>query len=747
MNVFYYKIIKVSQACFFKRIVFCCLILLSLVFIAKAQLNCTNVWLNNQNTLAGVQIGDLDVPGNTITVEALINSSGRYPGGRLYTGDIVSKHKDPTDVNYLLRPSSAEITTTNGYFITPTICDINLNKTYHVAMVYDGSQLKFYRNGFLMAKVNCTGNLFQNNYLTMIGEFANYPGILPTAFIGYINEVRIWNVARTQAQIQNYMNTTLPNPATQTGLLAYYTFNSLVNLQGNAAWNGTLIGNAQIQKNNPTCSTYIVDSCSLIINPVLQKSNDTSVCLGQNAQMSANVTNSIDYSWSPVSGLSNTAISNPLANPKTTTVYYVTVHANAPGGTIVTLRDSIKISVWPLPTIQTINDTAICLGSSLQLKTQGALSYSWFPVTGLSNPGISNPIASPLIGTKYFVSGSDLNACIATDSVFINLLSLPTIIKSNDTSICIGGVANITALGGNGYQWSPVTGLSNNTIRNPVASPNVTTRYNVAVTGSNGCSNSDSILITVSPKPTFNLQPQSYSLCIGDSVSLTASGGSNYEWLVSSGIPNVYSPAIIVQPSVSTTYPIKIFDKVCNVLDTLHTTVIVNPLPVISISKSNDINCTVGSARLSAFGGTNYSWSPVIGLSDPAISNPIVQIIQSAKYTVTVTSSKGCIATDTMTVNVFNNSGNLYLLPNAFTPNGDGLNDCFGIKGWGLMTSLEFTIYNRWGEKVFYTTDPAKCWNGYYKSYPQPAGTYVYYIKAKTLCGDVERKGSLVLIR
>ena len=225
-------------------------------------LSCTN-WLKTQSVGSCVQIGDLDISGNQITVEANINRNYTYSGGYLYAGDIVSKHTDPTDVNYLLRPNNAEITTTNGYFVTPPICQITLNKTYHVALVYNGNTLKFYRNGFLMSQIAASGNLYQNNLITKIGDWANYVSPIGTNFQGYINEVRIWNVPRTQQQLQTYMNTSLPNPSTQTGLQAYYTFDDLLNKQGNSAWNGTLSGAASISNTNSNC-TLIADSCAII---------------------------------------------------------------------------------------------------------------------------------------------------------------------------------------------------------------------------------------------------------------------------------------------------------------------------------------------------------------------------------------------------------------------------------------------------------------------------------------------------
>ena len=114
-------------------------ILLLLVFmnillpLCKAQ-TCNN-WLSTPSLPSYMSAGQINITGQKITVEATFNRTTPYSGGFLYAGDLVSKHNTPSDGNYLLRPSDAEITTSNGYFITPSICDIELNKTYHVAMV------------------------------------------------------------------------------------------------------------------------------------------------------------------------------------------------------------------------------------------------------------------------------------------------------------------------------------------------------------------------------------------------------------------------------------------------------------------------------------------------------------------------------------------------------------------------------------------------------------------------------------
>ncbi len=90
--------------------------------------------------------------------------------------------------------------------------------------------------------------------------------------------------------------------------------------------------------------------------------------------------------------------------------------------------------------------------------------------------------------------------------------------------------------------------------------------------------------------------------------------------------------------------------------------------------------------------------------------------------------ANGCSGSDTITVKVGQNVKALYVLPNSFTPNDDGINDCFGIKYWGVVQELDFSIFNRFGEKVFHTNDPAICWDGRYKQKLQDANVFVYII-------------------
>ncbi|HNA17608.1 MAG TPA: gliding motility-associated C-terminal domain-containing protein, partial [Ferruginibacter sp.] len=127
--------------------------------------------------------------------------------------------------------------------------------------------------------------------------------------------------------------------------------------------------------------------------------------------------------------------------------------------------------------------------------------------------------------------------------------------------------------------------------------------------------------------------------------------------------------------------------------------------------------------------------------------NPIATVRTTQTYYVYVDNGLGCSGIDSVTVYVNTAASLARYMPNAFTPNGDGLNDCYGLKNWMYIRKLEFRIFNRYGEQVFGTSDPSRCWDGRYKGKIADQGTYVYYIKAETSCGTEEQKGNFLLLR
>jgi gliding motility-associated-like protein len=168
------------------------------------------------------------------------------------------------------------------------------------------------------------------------------------------------------------------------------------------------------------------------------------------------------------------------------------------------------------------------------------------------------------------------------------------------------------------------------------------------------------------------------------------------------------------------------------------------PLPGIRAAKSNDIDCAFNSARLGASGGVSYQWTPAGGLDNANSPNPIATPDRTTTYLVTGTDGNGCKGSDRITVTY---TPSEYNVPNAFTPNNDGKNDCFGVRHWQKVTDFSLSIYNRYGARIFHTTDVSKCWDGTINGVPQATGSFVYYIKCMAPCGLIERKGSFLLMR
>ncbi|MDZ4809616.1 MAG: LamG-like jellyroll fold domain-containing protein [Bacteroidota bacterium] len=343
---------------------------------------------------------------------------------------------------------------------------------------------------------------------------------------------------------------------------------------------------------------------------------------------------------------------------------------------------------------------------------------------------------------------TDINGC--KDSVSRNVTaSLLTMDAGPNDTICNNNSALLqaTANGATQYAWTPAAFLNNATILNPTATPPATTMFYLTATNAAGCIKKDSALVTVRSANAFNIMQPS-NICTTKTVQLNASGGDIYAWQPAATLnnPSVFNPT--ASPTATTTYSVQITDTLCNNTSTLSTTVTVIPLPNITANKSNDVDCSTTQSQLTASGGSQYSWTPAATLNNPAIANPIAAPAVTTQYVVTGTDATGCINYDTVIVNVSNVNKGGYLMPTGFTPNNDGLNDCYGIKSWGAILDLEFSIYNRWGERVFYTRNPSGCWDGRYKGLHQDGNVFVYMIKAKTVCeGSVFRKGTFVLIR
>lgn len=150
--------------------------------------------------------------------------------------------------------------------------------------------------------------------------------------------------------------------------------------------------------------------------------------------------------------------------------------------------------------------------------------------------------------------------------------------------------------------------------------------------------------------------------------------------------------------------------------------------------------------QLYASGGDTYSWSPATGLNNPLIADPVATLSNDATYILTASTVLGCATKDTLHIKV-EKSIAIYA-PTAFTPNGDGKNDRFRIITSGIIQLNGFEVFNRWGQRIYYSLNASEGWDGNLKGISQPPGTYLWSASGKAIDGRIiQKQGSLVLIR
>jgi gliding motility-associated-like protein len=180
-----------------------------------------------------------------------------------------------------------------------------------------------------------------------------------------------------------------------------------------------------------------------------------------------------------------------------------------------------------------------------------------------------------------------------------------------------------------------------------------------------------------------------------------------------------------------------------------HVTVMVQPEPDITV-QPGDTSVIIGetvSLSADSLNDVIYSWSPSDGLSCSHCTSPVAQPFQTTDYTLTTEDTNHCFS---KTYNVHIEIIEEYSLevPTAFTPNGDNQNDVIYVKGWGIKKLLEFRIYNRWGNEVFFSDDINRGWDGMYNGKIQNIDTYVYTVTVELYNGSIRtKKGTINLLR
>lgn len=496
---------------------------------------------------------------------------------------------------------------------------------------------------------NCNLAVFKIDF-ELAGINANFN---PLDSVGNIINVTTTGCAPLTIDFQNL--STGINPATTTYLWDFGVVPTATSTLFEPSFTYTTAGTYTVSLiiNDPS-NCFPIDTAfrTIIVYPppAIDAGPSQTLCPGQSANLNAIGVGS--FVWSPASTLSNDTINNPIASPSNTTTYSVTLTDN--NGCSAT--DNVTVTISNQMDVNAGNDIAICPGASTTLgasSTQGNVTYSWYPSTGLSNVNISNPVATPAATQVYYVYAETPAGCFATDSVLVSVQNVISVFAGNDTFLCKNGSvqlnASVTGAANPTFSWTPSTGLSNPNIPNPSVSINANQTYILYATDF-GCVDNDTILVQLFQVDFGN--GATIDGCSGDTIQLqlNISNAASYNWSPATYLNNTTIANPIAIPTSSITYSVEITSPVgCK--DTGQISLNIRPLPVANAGA--DINVCIGDSKpLQASGGTTYSWSPATALSDPNSDAPFTNPTINMQYVLTVTDNFGCKDNDTLQVNV-----------------------------------------------------------------------------------------------
>jgi gliding motility-associated-like protein len=416
----------------------------------------------------------------------------------------------------------------------------------------------------------------------------------------------------------------------------------------------------------------------------------------------------------------------------------------------------VPVGVPPMLTIAAV-PLEICPGETSQITVTAdppgvKLEWQDMPST-LSCSDCPNPVASPFTTTTYTVSTPEAD-CPSSAGITINVFPPPALNLVVNPVICAGGPGvqlNTIAEPGVTYTWTPPAGLDNPFSATPIATPIETTVYSV-LAESQFCSSQGSVTVTVA---SANIDAGAdETICFGEGATLTATvtgTQGNIIWQPGNHPGAVYN----VNPIASTTYLAQLnYGNNCFDSDSVRLTVVPNvilsqisatPDPADSICIGSPITLEVMVTPPDA----DLVWMQN-GVALPGITGDSVTFVPqvpegSAEFSVTATNSAGCTAQSSITYDF----KRCLAVPNAFTPNGDSVNDTFGPLLFGSDTEVAtFYIFNRWGTKIFEASPNQPRWDGKHDGKDAPSDVYVYYIVLRYANGEQETlKGDVALLR
>ncbi|MBC9913667.1 PKD domain-containing protein [Chitinophaga varians] len=409
-------------------------------------------------------------------------------------------------------------------------------------------------------------------------------------------------------------------------------------------------------------------------------------------------------------------------------------------------------TVYDRPPFSATADTLLCFRDSLQMWAASAMpgTYQWTPNNyKILNPNTPNPVVFPRIDTAYTVTFTDQQGCTnekrvgvdVRDSLFIHTIP-------GDSAVCTGDEVHLSVQtdGAYAYQW---TNLGNNQVVSNLIDAFVTPappRQTYEVLASLGkCHTADTVSLKVVDPPKAVAYPDT-TICFGMPVLLRAEGGAYYRWSPSFYVKDPTLPITFANPVDTTRFTVTVTDTL-GCPKKVTASVLVQVVPQVHAFAGNDTIVMLNIPfQLLATGGVRYTWTPVTGLNNPNIPNPVTLINRDVTYTVTAYSKEGCTGADDIFVRFI--AGPEIYIPNAFSPNGDGLNDVFRPIPVGMVQMDFFRVFDRWGKLMYDNTTYMKGWDGRVNGQPAAVGTYVWVVQGRDINHKtVLRKGTVTLIR
>jgi gliding motility-associated-like protein len=414
---------------------------------------------------------------------------------------------------------------------------------------------------------------------------------------------------------------------------------------------------------------------------------------------------------------------------------------------VLEVRDSLYI---------TLDNTniALCLGDSVTIigQADANIDITWTPSSGVANPNLFYTSIKPTsFGVQtYSVTGQYLTCPTVTRNFTITTDPIPIMKPMANREVCEGDTimlqVEINPIFNYNLNWSTSNYLTHIDDYNKIFTGTASQNYTVtAVSPNAGCSTSGSVNVIVWPFVTGNISEDTL-VCDGVPVQLFVSGGiGQYLWYPSATLScsNCPNP---VATSFGTTDYFAVLLEPHGCQDTLEVTVENHP-PFNLQLLNNDTSIYYGDAvTLVAIGAPFYQWSPTAFLSSQINGTTVSTPTEDITYVVTGTSIyHGCPQTDTVRIKMIHQD---IFVPNVFSPNGDGNNDYFKPWAGKQVKTLEFRIFNRWGQEVYSSNSIYTGWDGKFKGANAEAGTYFYTLRITYPSGFTNHyKGSLELIR